>query len=418
MPARRTPLRRPPLAVEQLEDRSVPSGIPFRFTLDDPQHQFDAFPALRGSLDAAGQILSRSLEGRGSLEVRVRPDNSIPRSEGGAVAVTLVGRGPGFDVLENGPVTEARTGVDPNGAAPDIDLAFNARDYLPTTWFDPSGAARTAAVPPGKIDFISAAMHETLHALGFQGYRTIDGPGYGGFPQPLRSTFDALTAFGAGGDPGVLYFVGPSAVARYGGPVPLTSVGPGHPLSTQNFFHVGNPPGRPGADLLPDLMNGMVFAFGKRYGVSELDRAMLADLGWGGAAPVSVPPAALAPLTGDVTGLVGVALSAPRFNRRSGRYRQVVTLRNGSGRTVQGPLTLVLAGPPGRRARDAGGWAAATRWFTIPVGELAPGEERTFALGIGPALGRRPRSVLRLLAGEAAPSRRAAGRFASGANPG
>src|SRR5262249_20169375 len=146
---------------------------------------------------------------------------------------------------------------------------FNARDYLPTTWFDPSGAARTAAVPPGKIDFISAAMHETLHALGFQGYRTIDGPGCGGFAQPLRSTFDALTAFGTGGGPGVLSFVGPGAIARYGGPVPLTSVGPGHPLSTQNFYHVGNPPGRPGAGLLPDLMNGMVFEFGKRYGVSE-----------------------------------------------------------------------------------------------------------------------------------------------------
>ncbi len=509
IPLRPSRRPKPPLAVEQFEDRTLPSGISFQFTFDDPQHQFDAYPALAANLQAAGQILSALLQGRGSLEVRVRPDNSIPRSSGGTVAVTFVRHEGGFDVLENGPITEARTGVDPNGAEPDLDLAFNVRDYLPTVWFDPSGAARTALLPAGKLDFMSVALHETLHALGFQGYRTIDAPGYGGFAQPFENTYDALTAFGAGGDPGVLYFVGAGAAARYGGPVPLTSVGPGQLLTPQNFFHVGNPAGRPGADLAGDLLNGMVFEYGKRYGVGELDLAILADLGWnltpapvqfsaaaysvreqdggvtitvrrtdGGAGAVSVryathggsatagadydavsgtltwadgdvgsrsftvpvfadgqvegsetvyltlsdptgraplgggstavltildvtpPIPQSAPLEGDVTGLVAVTLGAVRYNRRTRRFTQTVRLRNLSDRVIRGPLTLVLAGPSGRaakRVRDAG--PVASRWHTIPVGGLIPGESVTAALAFASPSGRRARSVLRLLAG-------------------
>src|SRR4030095_3774097 len=47
-----------------------------------------------------------------------------------------------------------------------------------------------------------------------------------------------------------LFFNGASAVALYGGPVPITYGNP-HPL--------GNEAPRSGSDLLPDLMNGIVF---------------------------------------------------------------------------------------------------------------------------------------------------------------
>ena len=56
-----------------------------------------------------------------------------------------------------------------------------------------------------------------------------------------------MTQFGAGGNANVLYFVGPRAEAVYGGPVPLTSVGPSAFLSDENFNHVGNPQGLPGS---------------------------------------------------------------------------------------------------------------------------------------------------------------------------
>jgi hypothetical protein len=300
---RRAPRHRPALSVESLEERDLPSGITFQYVLADPNHEFAAFPLLRQDLQAAGQILSGLLDGQGTLQVLVRANDGIPRSDGSTVGVAFAGTdGSGRSVYRSAALAEVLTGVNPNGGGPVIELDFNARDYLPHVWFDPSGAARTGAVPAGKTDFISVALHETLHALGFQGYRAIDGPAYGTLPADHESDFDALTAFGAGGSPGTLYFQGSQASALYGGPVPLTSVGPSDPLTSQNFYHVGNPAGGPGSELLGDIMNGMEFTNGTRYTVSPLDLAILADLGWSvhgmtppPAQPVIVPAAPPAP---------------------------------------------------------------------------------------------------------------------------
>jgi hypothetical protein len=237
-----------------------------------------------------GQIYSGLLNGQGTIEVSVRPDNAIPRSDGSTVGVFPAYTSGGVTVYESAALAEARTGVNPNGSGPEIVLDFNTQTFLPGSWFDPSGAARTGQVPADKTDFISVALHEMMHGFGFQGYRTISGPGYGTLPPGYESTFDALTSFGTGANSGILFFRGPRAMAVYGGPVPLTSVGPSAPLTSQNFYHVGNPTG-PGSDLLPDLMNGVVFNHGTRYNVSALDLAVLADQGW------SVPgiPAPAAP---------------------------------------------------------------------------------------------------------------------------
>ena len=290
-PAR--PPRRRLAAPERLEERDVLSGLSFQFLIDDPNHQFDAFPLLRTDLNAVGQIYSSLLNGRGTVEVRVVPNNNIPRSEGSTVGVFPAGTSNGVAVYEPAALAEATTGVDPNGTGPEIELDFNTQSFLPQCWFDPSGAARTAPVPPGKTDFISVAVHEMLHGFGFQGYRAISGPGYGTLPAGYESSYDALTRFGTGANAGLLYFLGPRATAVYGGPVPLTSVGPSDPLTSQNFYHLGNPAGRPGANLLGDVMNGVVFSEGTRYTVSNLDLAILADMGWD--VPGFPPPAAPVP---------------------------------------------------------------------------------------------------------------------------
>ena len=52
----------------------------------------------------------------------------------------------------------------------------------------------------GALDFESVAIHEILHGLGIQGFRQVTFPGYGTFPISYESTFDALTAFGSGGE--------------------------------------------------------------------------------------------------------------------------------------------------------------------------------------------------------------------------
>ena len=56
----------------------------------------------------------------------------------------------------------------------------------------------------------------------------------------------------------------------YGGPVPVTF---------GNVAHIGNDSSRPGSDLIPDLMNGVVFFRGTRYDISPLDLAIVADTG-------------------------------------------------------------------------------------------------------------------------------------------
>ncbi len=265
---------------QRLEDRLPLAGIPFLFTLDDPNNEFAPFPQLTSNLQAAGQILSSMIEGQGSLEVRVYADNTVPRASAGVKSVSFVRSESGVDVVENSTITEGRTGVDPNGDEHDIDIFINTEDYLPTTWLDPSGAARTGTVPSEKLDFLTTVLHELVHALGIQGYRERTGPNYGQLPATHYNTFDELTSFGSGGDASVLYFVGSRAVQVYGSPVPLTSVGPNNFYTSQNFTHLGNPVPKPGSDLIPDLMNGVQTDFGRRYSPSKLDLAILGDLSW------------------------------------------------------------------------------------------------------------------------------------------
>jgi hypothetical protein len=389
VPRKPAPPRRT-LTVESLEDRSLPSGITFQFTLNDPGNEFAAFPLLQTDLNAAGQILSGILNGRGTILVRVSADNSIPRSEGAPLGTVFVRNQGGRAVYETAALAEAQTGVDPLGAGqPEIDIDLNTQSYLPQAWFDPSGAARAGTVPSGKTDFISIILHEMTHGFGFTGWRAISGSSYGQLPAGYESAYDALTRFGTGGNPNVLYFDGPEAEAVYGGPVPLTSVGPSNALTSQNFYHVGNPAGLPGTDLVSDIMNGMVFYTGTRYTLGPLDQAMLADMGWSvhGALPAAVPL-----LTGDVTGLVLVVLGRPQRNRRTHHYQRTVSLQNVSAQAIQGPLTLLLLPSRGEFRLHAVHPVAKT----IEIGELDPGATLTVAL---PWSGPNAPAAIRVLAG-------------------
>src|SRR5262245_31068013 len=73
------------VAFQQLEDRMLLAAVPFTFAFDDPNNEFAPFPSLLSSFQAAGQILSSMLDGQGSMDVRVRADNSVPRTTGGTV---------------------------------------------------------------------------------------------------------------------------------------------------------------------------------------------------------------------------------------------------------------------------------------------------------------------------------------------
>lgn len=98
-----------------------------------------------------------------------------------------------------------------------------------------------AAVPPGKIDFVSVALHELGHVLGFG---TAD-------------VFKNQIVDGA--------FAGPKTKARFGGPLPLTP----------DQAHVPNTTMSGGTRLLMDQSD----APGTRYLPTALDRAVMEDLG-------------------------------------------------------------------------------------------------------------------------------------------
>jgi hypothetical protein len=266
--------------------------LEFKFEVDAALA--NAFSLMKGNLDLAGKILSRELGGAGCIDVLVRAGNP-PTDYEDAIAWT---DGPEewfptntTGVWEPGTVYEARTGTDLNGGAPDIIIEVNPAKLTKDTWFDPSGADTNPAVPAGKVDFVSTVMHEIVHGLGFTGYRiTTPGESWGTF-SPFsggkKSTFDALTDFdqenGFWADVGsnpppladILYFSGNHAVAEYGGPVPLNS----SPKGVANFYHLGNSGGE-GKDLVTDLMGRhSALASGRTY-PSDLDVAMLRDLGW------------------------------------------------------------------------------------------------------------------------------------------
>src|SRR4051794_27195582 len=168
------------------------------------------------------------------------------------------------DVLEQGWAAEMRTGKDPNGDDPDIELVFEPA-YLLTLWWDPRPDQRRAPVPGNKLDAMTVVEHELGHALAFNGW--ID-PKTGKLDGNVASTYDRWVTF----DGTDFFFNGPVAKKAWGGPVPLAK-------TNNNYHHVCDKPQGPQAKLKDDLMNGVTFANGRRYQIGPMDLAIVADCG-------------------------------------------------------------------------------------------------------------------------------------------
>jgi hypothetical protein len=147
--------------------------------------------------------------------------------------------------------TAGLSGITDGTLAAALQQRFDATPFQPwTAWisfdsktdfhFDPAPELG-AAVPAGKLDFVSVALHEIGHTLGF-------------------GTADAFKAKIAGGS-----FTGAKTVALFGGPLPLTG----------DLGHVPNTTMSGGHRMLMDLSDGT----GTRYLPTALDQAVLEDLG-------------------------------------------------------------------------------------------------------------------------------------------
>jgi hypothetical protein len=240
-------------------------AIDFPVTFNDPGGtQAAYYGSLTSNIQAAGKQWARFLGGNGSIEVEVAFSNAVQYAPGGSVTTGFVRNNGTRDIFEQGAIYELRTGTDVNGAMPDIRITINP-DYLTTNlWFDPNPTKRTDVIPANRTDAVSVFVHELGHAFVFNGW--MNGT-TGQLPATYMSTFDEHVVF----DGTDFYFTGNNAKAGYGGKnVPITFGVP---------FHLGNNAPRPGADLIPDLMNGVVFTYQVRYRISVLDLKIVKDCG-------------------------------------------------------------------------------------------------------------------------------------------
>ena len=226
-------------------------------------------PAMRGfeadlssNITSALGLWARHLAGSAALEIEVVLTDSTLRAGGHSVASGFVRSEGPHQVFEQGVAYEIRTGIDPNGSAPDLRILLNEEYLQQELWFDPEPTRRSTPVLGSRTDAVSVFAHEVGHALAFNGWWNEP---LARWPQDVGSPWDLATY----DDGSLRYFTGAKAMSLYGGPVPVTA---------GNNWHIGNSVG-PGSDLLDDLMNGVSFKRGTRYDVSALDLAMLADMG-------------------------------------------------------------------------------------------------------------------------------------------
>ena len=80
-------------------------------------------------------------------------------------------------------LVKGQTGVDPNGAVPDAGFTIylgndgTVKNYGASVWFDPNPQlGAIPVVPTGNHDFISIAIHEIIHCLGFASWPEMNAP--------------------------------------------------------------------------------------------------------------------------------------------------------------------------------------------------------------------------------------------------
>ena len=167
------------------------------------------------------------------------------------------------------------------------------------------------SVPSGQYDGLSLFEHEIAHGLGFAGETT---------PQGTLGGYEELWDHDLANIGGVEYFTGPNAEKVDGGPVAVTyNLGNG-----EDYAHLADSDADPNAD---DLMSGLGLPAGTSRPISDVDLAILADVG--------------APIAGIVT-VSGTSLEVPGASGSGTPTALDVTLGD-TGALTSTVVTLTLA---------------------------------------------------------------------------
>ena len=215
-------------------------------------------------------------------------DKNHPRFDGSPAFVMSTGTGANA-TWESAVEYKLQNGADPttgmesypklsDGAQADVVININSHYLDSTGWLDPNPAAGSDPVPPFKVDMVSELVHEFGHGLGIGSTKSLDTT-TGTFGAGEKTSWESLLDIEKSGT----YFTGSHAEQEHGGPVVVTTNTP-----EENYGHLGNAlsdatdPNTGG----PDVMYGVSFDEGERYEVSDLDVAILQDLGYDTKGPV------------------------------------------------------------------------------------------------------------------------------------
>jgi hypothetical protein len=225
---------------------------------------------LRSNAQAAIDYWSSALAGSANVTFQIDILNSSINGSGrgGGASGYLVNLGTigGTTIYQQATAYKLSTGLTPPSFGnADIKVDFQLSYFRDELWLDPTPYDNGSDIPANRTDAVSVLIHEIGHAIAFNGYRNTSTAALLG---NYQSTFDQHVVANAGG----FAFHGANVNAVYGGDPALTG---------GNLYHLGNAAPGAGSDLIPDLMNGVVYFRGHRYLPSELDLATLADIGVG-----------------------------------------------------------------------------------------------------------------------------------------
>ena len=200
------------------------------------------------------------------LQIDVKPSSDNPSQTDGLLPsiVPFIFAGP--QQATPAAIIKGQTGADPNGNAPEAGFTIylgndgTVKNYGQPVWFDPNPQVGTIpALPNGSADFISIAMHEILHGLGFAAWAEVNAP------------WNQHTIL----ENGIWYYTSPAINSLLGGPLPLD----GNARPGIAGDHIGNT-----FITYQPVTSDSMYMWGNyannRWDIGQVDLLILQDLGW------------------------------------------------------------------------------------------------------------------------------------------